>query len=115
LIFGRKAGELCGYRENRRIKYFIVKDLIPQQIRFRLLAELHRLDVLSTRAFLAPAFCIRDLLTLLQVVEAHALNARRMKKQVFVASRIDESKPLVRQFFDVAFGHLSDFLSDCLN
>jgi hypothetical protein len=69
----QRFGNIRG--ENRRIKSFIVKDLIPQQIIFRLLAELYRRYVLSTRAFLTPAFRIGNLLTLLQSVETDTLYA----------------------------------------
>lgn len=39
-------------------------------------AKLHRLDVLGTRAFGPFAFGERNLLAFLQIVEAHALDAR---------------------------------------
>jgi hypothetical protein len=67
--------------------------------------ELHRLDVLGTRAFLPPALRIGHLLTLVQIVKAHALDAGRMEEEVFAASRVDESKTPVRQSFDSAFSH----------
>ena len=68
--------------------------------------RLDRLDVLGTRALGTPAFGERDLLTFVQVVETHALQARRVKEQVLLATRLDESKALVRQLFDASFGHL---------
>ena len=33
-----------------------------------------------------------------------------MEEQVFAASGLDESKTLVRQFLDVTFGHVRNFL-----
>ena len=41
----------------------------------KVLAELHRLDVLGTRAFWSPAFRIGHLLAFLQFVETDALEA----------------------------------------
>ena len=42
----------------------------------QVLAELHRLDVLGTRAFWPPAFRVRHLLTFLQVVKTATFDAR---------------------------------------
>jgi hypothetical protein len=46
----------------------------------RVPAELYRLDVLGARAFRTTAFRVRYLLTFTQILEADALEARRVEK-----------------------------------
>jgi hypothetical protein len=50
-----------------------------------------------------------------QGVETDTLEARRVEKHVFSTPRADESKTLVRQSLDGAFGHLSVSRSDWMN
>jgi hypothetical protein len=72
----------------------------------QVLAELNRLDVLGARAFWPPAFGVRHLLAFSQVVKTDTFEARRVEKQVFVASRVDEPEAPVRQPFDRSLCHL---------
>lgn len=65
--------------------------------------------VLGAGAF-RPGTCrVSHLLSFVQIIETHALQAFRVEEQVFRTARVDESKSLVRQFFDRAFGHVSVF------
>ena len=54
-------------------------------------------------------FRVGHFLSFIQVVETHALQTFRVEEQVFGTARVDESKSLVRQFLDRAFGHVSVF------
>ena len=96
-LIGRNSGWGRGQRCSRS-RYF--------------LAELYRRDVLGTRAFLPLTFRVRYLLAHLQFLETDALEGRGVEEQVFSAPYVDESKSLVRQFLDSAFGHLCVFRSD---
>jgi hypothetical protein len=73
---------------------------------------LHQLDVFGARTLRPIPFRIRDFLAFAQFLEAYALQGLRMEKQVFGATRADESKTPVRQFLDLAFGHLFVFLGE---
>lgn len=68
--------------------------------------ELHRLDVLGTRAFFAHAFCERHILAFVQGFKTDALDDRRVKEQVFAIRQCDETESLVSQLLDGAFWHL---------
>ena len=78
-------------------------------------AELYRFDVLGTRTLRSSAFRVGDLLAFTQVLETNTFEARRVKKQVFCASCVDESESLVGQFLDRAFGHFCVSRSNCLD
>src|SRR3972149_4728146 len=66
---------------------------------------LDRLDVLGAWSLGATAFGEGHFLAFMQVVEADALNVRRMKEEILFGSGLDESETLVRQFLNAAFGH----------
>ena len=69
------------------------------------LSGLRRFDILGARAFFPHAFRERHPLAFVQFIETDTLHGRRMKEQIFVARRLDESETLVSQFFDASFGH----------
>ena len=99
------------HTENKAVAVIDAEHLEPGAV----LAELYRLDVLGTRAFLTPAFRVGHLLAFMQGVESDTLEARRVEKQVFSLPRVYEPEALVRQPLDTAFGHLCVSRSDCLN
>src|SRR6476660_505924 len=100
--------------EPRRVRFpaaYLVAGAYPSVLD---LSVLDRLDVLGARAFLAPALGEGHLLTFPQFAEADPLNARRVEEQVFFLARADETKTLVRQLFDRAFGHARVSRNSCL-
>jgi len=63
-------------------------------------------DVLSSWAFGALSFSIRDSLTFPQLFETHPFHVFIVEKQVLVCAGVDKSEAPVRQFFDRSFSHL---------
>jgi hypothetical protein len=70
-------------------------------------AELRGRNVLGTRAFRPLTLREGHLLTLTQFLKANALQRLGMEKKVFGTASADETKTLVRQLLDRAFGHLN--------
>jgi hypothetical protein len=59
-----------------------VQDFVADDTR-HVPTELHRLDVLGTRAFLALSFRVRHFLAFMEIVETATLDARRVEEEVF--------------------------------
>src|SRR5262245_45575328 len=64
-------------------------------------------NVLRPGALRPAAFVVRHLLAFTEIVVPHPFDIRHVEEQVTPTSRVDETKPLVSQLLDCAFGHLS--------
>src|SRR5947199_7923430 len=73
--------------------------------RFGIGRWLENANVLGTRTLRSTALVVRDLLSLAQVFEPHALYGGHVKEHVGSRRIRDESKTLIRQTLDRTFRH----------
>jgi hypothetical protein len=67
--------------------------------------RLDRFDILRPWSFWTPSLGKRDLLSLIELFEAHAFKTGSVEEHVLSGRRVDESEAFVREFLDRAFCH----------